>query len=49
MEENPVEAGLVRFARDWPWTGGYLQEQGCGRDARAPGGYRVSQAQVAQG
>ena len=25
-EENPVKAGLVRFAREWPWTGGCLQE-----------------------
>ena len=26
MEENPVKAGLVHFAREWPWTGGCLQE-----------------------
>jgi len=26
MEENPVEAGLVHFAREWQWMGGCLQE-----------------------
>ena len=26
MEENPVKAGLVRFAGEWPWMGGCLQE-----------------------
>ena len=26
MEENPVKAGLVHFAREWPWLGGCLQE-----------------------
>ena len=26
MEENPVKAGLVRLAREWPWMGGCLQE-----------------------
>ena len=26
MEENPVKAGLVRAAREWPWMGGCLRE-----------------------
>ena len=26
MEENPVKAGLVRLAREWPWMAGCLQE-----------------------
>ena len=26
MEENPVKAGLVRFARERPWMAGCLQE-----------------------
>ena len=26
MEENPVKAGLVRLAGEWPWMGGSLQE-----------------------
>ena len=26
MEESPVKAGLVRFAREWRWLGGCLQE-----------------------
>ncbi len=26
MEEIPVKAGLVRFAREWPWMAGCLQE-----------------------
>ena len=25
MEENPVKAGLVRLAREWPWMAGCLQ------------------------
>ena len=25
MEEHPVKAGLVRFAREWPWMAGCLQ------------------------
>ena len=26
MEENPVKAGSVRLAREWPWMAGCLQE-----------------------
>ena len=38
MEENPVIAGLVRFAREWRWLGGCLQEDGAGGTPALPGG-----------
>ena len=37
MEENPVKAGLVRFAREWRWLGGCLQEKGAGGTPALPG------------
>ena len=37
MEENPVKAGLVRFAREWRWLGSCLQEDGAGGTPALPG------------
>ena len=37
MEENPVKAGLVRFAREWRWLGGCLQKEGAGGTPALPG------------
>ena len=37
MEENPVKAGLVRFAREWRWLGGCLQKDGAGGTPALPG------------
>ena len=35
---NPARVDSPHLAKEWPWMAGCLQEQGCGRDARAPGG-----------
>ena len=32
-----VKAGLVRFAREWRWLGGCLQEEGAGGTPALPG------------
>ena len=37
MKVNPVKAGLARFAREWPWMAGCLQEKGAGGTPALPG------------
>ena len=34
---NPLKGGFGALCKGVPWMGGSLQEEECGRDARAPG------------